>query len=420
MPLADHIFRRGNASMVIAGAAGAIAAVLTLRGMWQTLGAADFFGFRISIIALTLLGFGSGVLLLELYGWLFKKSASKRKRDSVTLPESITKSFNDATESLERVKRKQGSSPESRVESKSSLLWAVIAGVSLLIAVLSCGSLAFVWLNDSDKEGAYATKNEIQQFTVDLNKKLTYLSVTDTHNIVTLLNGDGSRSDPPTAQYLVSVQDKYVGQISIFRATEYIMSSDPLKIDASVRNLCGTIDKTLEEQDEILQALQNTQTKINLSMSFWGVLDAGIELNPPKAMLVELASILRALTGLKVRKVEVLIKGYADGQRNIWSAHLLPDPYHYDVVNVYPRAESDRIDSFQFIKIEKPKRIEDNYSNKDLPELRARFVRENFIAKFLESCGTAETEGHILEGYADTSSVIYEPDRKAQIFINIY
>src|ERR1051326_6825793 len=120
MPLADHIFRRGNASMVIAGAAGAIAAVLTLRGMWQTLGAADFFGFRISIIALTLLGFGSGVLLLELYGWLFKKSASKRKRDSVTLPESITKSFNDATESLERVKRKQGSSDRKSKRLNSS------------------------------------------------------------------------------------------------------------------------------------------------------------------------------------------------------------------------------------------------------------------------------------------------------------
>jgi hypothetical protein len=167
--------------------------------------------------------------------------------------------------------------------------------------------------------------------------------------------------------------------------------------------------------------LQDTQIKLNLSMSLWGVVDAGIELSPPKMILVELASILRALAGLKAKKVEILVKGYADGQRGPFTASLLREPYHYDVVTVYPRAEQDRIDSFQFIKIEKPKRIDDKYSNKDLPKLRARFVQENFISKFLDSCrGNAETESHILEGYADSSNVINEPDRKAQIFINIY
>ena len=207
----------------------------------------------------------------------------------------------------------------------------------------------------------------------------------------------------------------------MFKAKEYVMSSDPLRIDPTVRDLCGTIDKTLDEQDEILKVLQDTQIKLNLSMSLWGVVDAGIELSPPKTILVELASILRAFAGLKAKKVEILVKGYADGQRGPWTALLLREPYHYDVVDVYPRAEQDSIDSFQFIQIEKQKRIDNKYSNKDLPELRARFVQEKFISKFLESCpGNAETEIHILEGYADSSNVINEPDRKAQIFINIY
>jgi hypothetical protein len=296
-----------------------------------------------------------------------------------------------------------------------------VAGLSVLLAgLLFCGWLAFARLNGK-REASYATKNEIQQSVERLNKKLTYLSVTDTNNILKLVNNDGSKSKPPLTQYVVSVQDKYVGQISIFRAKQYVMPSAPLKLDPTVRDLCGTIDKTLEEQDQILKVLEDAQIRLTLSMSFWGVVDAGVELSPPKALLVELAAVLRSLAGLKVKRVEILIKGYADGQRGPWTAPLLPKPYDYEVVNVYPRTEPDRIDSFQFIRIEKPKRIRQNYSNGDLPELRARFVQQNFISKFLQGCnGTAETEVHILEGYADPSNVINEPDRKAELFINIY
>jgi hypothetical protein len=56
----------------------------------------------------------------------------------------------------------------------------------------------------------------------------------------------------------------------MFKAKEYVMPSDPLRIDPTVRDLCRTIDKTLEEQDEILKVLQDTQIKLNLSLSLWG------------------------------------------------------------------------------------------------------------------------------------------------------
>lgn len=424
MSFVDRISRLGNASRVVIGGAGAIVAIFTLWGRWTILDTSR--SVFAAIWAITLMGFGFSlsVLLFELCVWFFERFSPKRKHYGSVPFTGVLKTSYPMKNQAASVETNSGFVAYSR--RAPSLSWAAIASLLLLIIALPpCGVLAVAWLNGTnnkkDKETDYATKNEIRQLTEHLNKKLTYLSVTDTNNILTLLNSDGSRLQPPTAQYLISVQDKYVGQISMFRAKEYLMPSDPLRVDPSVRDLCGTIDKTLEEQDEILKALQDAQIKLSLSMSLWGVTDAGIELNPPKVVLVELASILRAFAGLKAKKVEILVKGYADGQRGPWTASLLREPYHYDVVNVYPRAQYDRIDSFQFIKIEKPKHIDDKYSNKDLPELRARFVQENFISKFLQSCsGSAETEVHILEGYADSSNVINEPDRKAQIFINIY
>src|SRR4029079_18226479 len=80
---------------------------------------------------------------------------------------------------------------------QSSLPWAAIAGLLFLItALLPCGVLAIAWLNGSNnkkhKEGDSVSKNEITQLTERLNKKLTYLSITDSNNILTLLKSDGS------------------------------------------------------------------------------------------------------------------------------------------------------------------------------------------------------------------------------------
>jgi hypothetical protein len=315
-------------------------------------------------------------------------------------------------------------SPKVRpAKARPSYLWPTIAVSSLLAGGLAFGMILVSAAFKSVHHEVHVKKEEVKHVIDQLNQKLTYLTITEIgKNSLALVNADGTTGEDPVAQYVVSIQDKYVGQVSIFRAKEYVMAgSDPLKLDPNLRDLCGTIDKTLEQQDTILTTLQDSDIRANLSLSLWGFFNAGIEFGPPKAVLIELAAILRRIVGLKAKKVEILVRGYADGQRGPWTAHLLPGPYNYKIVNVYLPAETNRLNSFKYIKAEVSLPIQEDYSNAELPELRARFVKEEFIDRFLEDCnGTTKVEVHILKGYADNSNVIYEPDRKTEIFINVY
>jgi hypothetical protein len=301
------------------------------------------------------------------------------------------------------------------------LMW-VLPGVAILCA--TAGVIYIASDTGKNKNGGYASKEEIAQVTNELNRKFKYLSIStpDPRSTVALVNKNGkSEGDAPMAQYVISIQDKYVGEVSVFDEKRYVMNvlGDPQKVkDAS--NVCGSIEKVLEANDEILKVLQDAQIRSQISLALWGI-DVGVEFTPPKVVQVEIAAALRKVFGIRAKKVEVLIKGYADGQRGPWNEGLLAHPYHYDSVVVYPPLEPERLNWFEFIKQETTLPIKENYTNEKLPDLRARFVKEEFVDRFLKHCGSnAETEVHILKGQADKTTAIHPEDRKVQIFVNIY
>lgn len=437
MPNNDHDPKPGNVSRVVAGAAGIVFAFLVAWGWWALSGRWQLLSSSLLVIGLAAAGFGLGILLLEGFKRLkplFKKRARRRARRPSATPPAVP-----VSEPRHSEPRREGAQPERRRDPgpdvparrpSLSLPWgraaAVVVGV---IVVLSGAALALAWFgNDEERksEPRRVTKDEVARKMEQLSAKLPYLLIENmsteaTGDFLSLVNKDGTPAEAPTAQYRVSVQNKYAGKVSIFNAKEYFMPSSPENMDSNVRDLCGTIDKTLEGQDEILKVLQDLDLKASLSLSLWGVVDAGIEGSPSKAWLVQMAAFLRGVTGLPAKRVEVLVKGYADGQEGPWKKDLMKEPYNYKVVNVYPRDGSDYRDSFDFIRSETPVTIPDLYSNEHLPELRARFVTENFIGKFLRRCKTpTETEVHILKGYADDSKNIREPDRRVEIFVNVY
>ena len=55
---------------------------------------------------------------------------------------------------------------------------------------------------------------------------------------------------------------------------------------------------------------------------------------------------------------------------------MLPDPYRYDTVNVYMPHEKVRLNWFEFVREESPLYVSDKYNNSELPDLKARFVKE--------------------------------------------
>lgn len=279
---------------------------------------------------------------------------------------------------------------------------------------------------ENDKKEQYATKEEIKQAIDNLNKKLSYLSVSipDDKQRVFLVNENGKSEDSKSTQYIISIQDKHIGKVSIFDAKQYVMnlwsekqkSKEPLK-------LCEAIDKTLKANDEILKALQDMDIKGSLSLALWGVVNIGVEFKPPEIAQIELVAILRTVLRLKAKKVEVLIKGYADGQTYPWDEPLFPSdsPYHYTSINVYVPLDENRLNWLEYRRKESPLPIPKDYTNEQLPDLRAQFVKEELINRTLRHCeDNAETEVHILKGQSYKSNKIYEPDRKVEIFLNVY
>lgn len=303
--------------------------------------------------------------------------------------------------------------------------WGLL-GIAILCA--AAGGIYLARDTGKNKNGGYASKEEIAQVANELNRKFKYLSIstTDPRSTVALVNKNGkSEGDAPVAQYVISIQDKYVGEVSVFDEKQYVMNilGDPQRVkDAS--SICGSIDKVLEANDEILKVLQDAQIRSQISLTLWGIIDVGVEFSPPKVVQVEIAAALRKIFGLRAKKVEVLIKGYADGQLGPWKEKLRAHPYRYDSVTVYPPFEPERLNWFEFIRQETTLHIEENYTNEELPDLRSRFVKEEFADRFLKHCGSsAETEVHILKGQADKTTgpkAIHPEDRKTQIFINIY
>jgi hypothetical protein len=327
------------------------------------------------------------------------------------------------SEQTGRSGRSWGRRKNAQQRPKWKLVIWILLGASALCAM--AWGIYIVVDRRNNKNGGYASKEEIEQVANDLNRKFKYLSIStpDPRSTVALVNENGkSEGDKPRAQYVISIQDKYVGEVSIFDAKQYVMNvlGDPQKVK-DAPNLCGTIDNTLEANDEILKVLQDAQIRSQISLALWGIVDVGVEFTPPKIVQVEIAAALRKIFGIRAKKVEVLIKGYADGQSGPWKERLLSQPYHYDSVNVYMPLEPERLNWFEFIRKESPLPIQEYYTNEELPNLRAQFVKEEFVDRFLKHCDShAETEVHILKGQADKTTAIHRQDRKVQIFVNIY
>lgn len=290
--------------------------------------------------------------------------------------------------------------------------------IGLIIVVLSAVIGIARYTSPPREKGESVTEEQVEQTVSDLNRRLTYLAVVRTDPAITFVNDVGAAQEKVVAQYAITFQGDPIGEVGIFKSEQYMIriDDDPVKI-RDVAKVCSAVDEMLEEKDEILRALKDSKVSYELSLGFFGT--GGYEFTPPKKMLFELIATLRQLTGLKAKKVEVLIRGFADGQKKPWSRPLYKD-YPFDTVNVYMPREAWRLNWLEYITKETPVSIDNPYTNKDLPELRARFVKEELIDKVLARCDSyAKPEVHILKGRADEEWPVVSK-RKALFFVNVY
>jgi hypothetical protein len=102
-----------------------------------------------------------------------------------------------------------------------------------------------------------------------------------------------------------------------------------------------------------------------------------------------------------------------------WSKYLKPGRYAYREIPIYPKANFDSLNPYEYIRSTVIYQVPQSYTNRDLPNLRAMFVKEDLIDPFLSGCNTSQNvETHILEGHEFAE--IDQLKRKAQIYILLF
>lgn len=141
-------------------------------------------------------------------------------------------------------------------------------------------------------------------------------------------------------------------------------------------------------------------------------------------MLSSFRQLLRIVCGCPV-----YVRGYADGvhgknkERRL--GKLDPD-YNYFKIDLHPSIKSSRnplIFNRKAVAIPVPisnKVTKGYYNNQDLPNLRARFLKEDIIEPIIQGCvNPTKPDISILEGYEFSKSK-KSSDRKVQAFVLIY
>jgi hypothetical protein len=86
-------------------------------------------------------------------------------------------------------------------------------------------------------------------------------------------------------------------------------------------------------------------------------------------MIVQLIYIIRKIYKQANSRVEILVKGYADGQMTEWERPLRPGRYAYREIEVYSKFKPDSLNPFEYVHSTTTFHVSPVYGNKDLPNL---------------------------------------------------
>jgi hypothetical protein len=141
------------------------------------------------------------------------------------------------------------------------------------------------------------------------------------------------------------------------------------------------------------------------------------EVESPLFTFLEYIGIIDRIVKLDVARVEIAIKGYADGEREPWTPVKALGESYTSFQVLHPRNPELRNWTF-YRKPERLREVSFPYRNADLPDLRAQFVRTEFIEPFLKE-RNCRCDVYVLH-----NKPIEEPEqaqmRKAQVYVMVY
>jgi len=217
--------------------------------------------------------------------------------------------------------------------------------------------------------------------------------------------------EQPKSQYLITVKDNTLIPFYHFDGTEYTLESAGFR-NMSAEPVCRFIDNCYDEKDTIGVSLNKLRTGMQ-GLPGRGCMNPNVpEVN------VELIYIIRKLSKLANARVEILIRGYADGKPSEWEKPLWAR-YAYHEFRIYRTAGPDSLSPSDGLYYPDKYYVYDYYMNKDLPNLRARFVQLDLIDPFLSQCNMSPTVStYVIEGKEVYG---FDPlNRKVQIYILLF
>lgn len=219
--------------------------------------------------------------------------------------------------------------------------------------------------------------------------------------------------DQPKAQFVLSINDAYQGLSYLFEAYEYTLETGGDSTRLPIQDICQFINKNYDENSPVLEAIRRVPIDYSVPV---GPGNLKVSLN---ALVVELAYAILKIARTTGSCTEVLVKGYADGQMMVWERPLKAGRYSYQNISFYPRLDRNSENPFEYIRRIETYQTPQFYQNQDLPNLRAKFIKEEMIDPFISQCGQLTKEQvRILEGYEFSHR---DPAvRKAQIYIVVF
>ena len=208
----------------------------------------------------------------------------------------------------------------------------------------------------------------------------------------------------------------------LFDINEYYINVDFRDLQ-NIRSLCKDIEEfkldknRSEDISEIVESVFEFLAKIKFKRS--------PDLNILSDILVDLF-ILKILPKNIVGEVRVFIRGSADrcsDNMENCEIDIQKQPYVYDFIDFHPTIDQGpslnrELSGFRSdIQRKYIPTAPDNFTNKDLPELRSKFFSEDILTRLIQQCDPSSVNERIgiLEG--ETKNKLNEFDRNIQIFL---
>jgi hypothetical protein len=226
----------------------------------------------------------------------------------------------------------------------------------------------------------------------------------------------------PLIQYVLTL----TGRSEESRQAAYLFDSKQYTLhdfsgtpkETPTSEICTLVDSLSDRAGTLGDALGELNATGTVRISPGGP-SIEIKLEGPARTVIDVSYALSEMLTVRSLRAEVLVRGFADGEVTAWERELDPQ-YRYTSIEVMPPV--DEAAPIAFKRTRETIRVPNApmYSNGDLPNLRARYVKDVLIDSYLANCpGDTPASSAILKGFA-YKEALRPLNRMVQIYIVFY